>query len=197
MALNILALQKRLKVTADGKAGTQTWAALFKTLGAKDSIASELGKSAAAHFQDYGLLDNPLRLAHFLAQTGHESGGFVYMKELGGPAYFKKYDGRKDLGNVHPGDGAKFSGRGILQLTGRSNYRAYGAALGMDFEANPEQVAQPAIGLLVALHYWQTHKLNALADADDIVNITRKINGGSNGLADRKLRLVRAKALVL
>lgn len=196
-SLNVAALQSRLKLAADGQAGPLTYTAIFAKFGAAPDIAAKLGASAAVNFPKFGISANGLRLSHFLAQTGHESGGFRYMQELGGPAYFARYDGRRDLGNVRPGDGAKFHGRGILQLTGRANYRTYGAALGLDLEGNPDLVADPGVGLLVACHFWRSHGLNELADADDIEKITRKINGGKNGLDDRKTRTLRAKVLIL
>lgn len=184
----IVALQKRLKVTADGDAGPATYTALFAKLGAKPAVAAELGRSAATNFSKYGISATPLRLAHFMAQVGHESGGFRYMEEI---ASGSAYEGRRDLGNTKPGDGKRYKGRGPLQLTGRANYRTFGQALGLNLEDDPAQVARPDIGLLVACYYWSLHKLNALADADDITSITRRVNGGVNGLADRRARLLR------
>lgn len=160
-------------------------------------MASELGTSANTAFRTYAILDNGLRLAHFMGQCAHESGGFRFMEELGGPSYFARYDGRADLGNTRPGDGARYHGRGPIQLTGRANYAAYGEALGLDFINHPEQVAKPAIGLLVASRYWSVRKLNPLADADDLLTITKRINGGKNGLEDRRKLTEKAKALIL
>lgn len=196
-SLNIAALQTRLKLTSDGVAGPKTYTAIFAKFGASATIAPQLGASAAINFPKFDISDSALRLCHFIGQTAHESGGFRYMQELGGQSYFKRYDGRKDLGNVRPGDGARYHGRGIIQLTGRANYRAYGLALGLDLEGDPDQVADPAVGLLVACHFWKSHGLNELADADDITRITRKINGGVNGLVDRKNQTLRAKILIL
>lgn len=82
-------------------------------------------------------------------------------------------------------------------LTGRANYRTYGQALGIDFENNPQIVALPSIGLLAGCLYWDRTKLNALADADDVVAITRRINGGQNGIDDRRAKLAIAKGLIL
>jgi putative chitinase len=196
-SLNVAALQSRLKLTPDGVAGPKTFTAIFAKFGANATIAPKLGASAAVNFLKFDITDTALRLVHFVGQTAHESGNYRYMQELGGPSYFARYDGRKDLGNVKAGDGAAYHGRGIIQLTGRANYRAYGLALGIDLEGDPDQVADPAIGLLVACHYWKSHGLNELADADDITRITRKINGGVNGLADRKNQTLRAKVLIL
>lgn len=135
-------------------------------------------------------INNRLRMAAFLAQIGHESGTLVYVKELGGPAYFAKYDGRKDLGNTQPGDGAKFCGRGLIQVTGRSNYRACSQALFGDSRLldQPELLEQPMWAAKSAAWYWSTRNLNALADADRFTELTRRINGGTNGLEDRKAR---------
>jgi len=175
-----------------------TCAALFVRMGCATPRAAVLGKAAVTHFAAYGLLDGSgLRLAHWLAQAAHETGGFVYMQELGGPSYFAKYDGRKDLGNMQPGDGARYHGRGLFQLTGRGGYAEYGKAMGLDLINEPDLAAQPDIGLWIACEYWKRKGLNALADADDMVGVTRKINGGVNGLADRKARLVLAKSLIL
>lgn len=187
-------LQTRLGVAADGIIGPGTLTALFKAFGAPDERARELGLSANVHFRTYGILDTGLRLAHFMGQCAHESGGFRYMEEI---ASGQAYEGRKDLGNVVPGDGKRYKGRGPIQLTGRANYRAFGREVGIDFESHPEIVAFPSIGLMAAVRYWNSRNLNALADADDLVAITRKINGGTNGLEDRKAQTAKAKGLIL
>ncbi len=136
---------------------------------------------------------SPLRLAHFMAQLVHESGGFRYMEEI---ASGSAYEGRKDLGNTVPGDGKRFKGRGPIQITGRANYRRYGQRIGIDIENHPEIAAVPSIGLHLALEYWKTNGLNTLADADNVLGITKLINGGTNGLEDRKQHLVKAKGLL-
>ena len=186
-------LQKNLGVTADGIIGRNTLRALFQRLGADTGRAVELALSANVHFADYGILDSRMRLAHFMAQLAHESAGFVYMQEIASGA---AYEGRKDLGNVIAGDGKRFKGRGPIQLTGRANYREYGQALGIYFEEHPELVAIPSIGLWVACEYWKRRGLNALADTDDIVAVTKKVNGGTNGLDDRRARLAKVKGLL-
>ncbi len=186
-------LQANLGVAADGIVGPGTLRAMFQRLGASVDRAGELALSANVHFRDYGLLDTPNRLAHFLAQVCHESGGFKWMEELDSG---QAYEGRKDLGNTVPGDGRLFKGRGPIQLTGRANYRSYGQALGVDFMNHPEIVAIPSIGLWVACEYWKRSNLNTLADNDDIEAITRRVNGGLNGYADRRKWLVRVKALL-
>ena len=184
--LDITQLQKAVGVKADGILGRNTLTAVFQKLGASQSRAEELGLAANIHFRTYGILDNSLRLIHFLAQLAHESGNFKYMEEIASGA---AYEGRKDLGNVMSGDGVKFKGRGPIQLTGRANYRRYGQQLGIDFENNPTIVAIPSVGLLVACKFWSDNGLNALADKDDVTTITRRINGGLNGFDDRKNKL--------
>lgn len=138
----------------------------------------------------------PLRTAHFLAQVAQESGQLAFTEEL---ASGVAYEGRSDLGNVEPGDGARFKGRGLIQITGRSNYRAYSHACGQELLSgnNPCRIAtDAALATDVAGWFWQTHQLNALADNDDIEHITRRINGGLNGLTERQTFLVRAKAVL-
>lgn len=186
-------LQINLGVTADGIPGRNTFRALFQRLGGDTGRAVELALSAAVHFPSYGIMDSKLRLAHFMAQLVHESGGFRYMEEIASGA---AYEGRKDLGNTQPGDGKRYKGRGPIQLTGRANYREYGQALGIYFEEHPELVAIPSIGLHVACEFWKRRGLNALADADDLEAITRRVNGGTNGLASRQAHLAKVKAMV-
>jgi putative chitinase len=191
MTIDIQALQAKLGVTVDGIAGVGTFTALFRKWGAAPDRASDLAVCAARWFAEYGVMDSPLRLAHFLAQLIHESGSFRYMEEI---ASGQAYEGRADLGNVRPGDGVLFKGRGPIQITGRANYRRFGRRIGVDLESHPLLAAVPSIGLHLALEYWRDRALNGLADADDVVAITRKINGGTNGLADRKAHLARVKA---
>ena len=138
-------------------------------------------------------IDSALRQAHFLAQLGHESMAFVYAEEVASGA---AYEGRVDLGNTQPGDGKRFKGRGLIQLTGRNNYVAYGTDIGKNLTDgdNPTHVATiPSLAVDVACWFWDTKELNALADADDIIGITQVVNGGLNGLHDRKAYLRRAK----
>ena len=138
-------------------------------------------------------IDAPLRVAHFLAQLGHESGDLRYCEEI---ADGDAYEGRADLGNTKKGDGRRFKGRGLIQLTGRANYRAYGEARGRDFLEgdNPTLLASdPELAVDVAGWFWATRGLNEPADRDDLRLITRRINGGYNGLADRAAHLAQAK----
>lgn len=192
--LDVRRLQERLAVRVDGVIGPDTLRALFARMGAGGGIAGELGLSANVHFRTYGLLENGLRLAHFMGQCAHESGGFRYMEEI---ADGSAYEGRTDLGNVVAGDGRHYKGRGPIQLTGRANYRAFGREVGIDFEAHPHLIAIPSIGLMAAVRYWNSRHLNARADADDLLGITKAINGGTNGIEDRRVRTAAAKALIL
>jgi predicted chitinase len=134
-------------------------------------------------------INTPKRQAAFLAQLGHESGGLRYMEEIASGA---AYEGRRDLGNTQPGDGTRFKGRGPIQLTGRSNYRAAGQALGIDLENNPRRAADPDVGFRTAAWFWNSRNLNSLADQGDFRGITRRVNGGYNGLADREAYYRRA-----
>lgn len=186
-------LQKAAGVHDDGIIGRCTLTAVFRKLGASQSRAEELGLAANVHLRTFGILDNSLRLIHFLAQLAHESGNFRYMEEIASGA---AYEGRKDLGNTQAGDGKRYKGRGPIQLTGRANYRKYGQQLGIDFENNPDIVALPSVGLLVACKFWSDNGLNTLADKDDVLTITRRINGGTNGLADRKAHLAKLRLWV-
>jgi putative chitinase len=138
-----------------------------------------------------------LRLAHFVAQACHETFGFRYLREIWGPtAAQRAYEGRVDLGNLRVGDGHLYRGRGIFQLTGRANYACIGKALNLPLEVDPELAADPEIGAHIACHYWQTHQINVPADANDIERVTRAINGGLNGLADRQACFARAREVL-
>lgn len=127
------------------------------------------------------------RVQMFLAQLAHESAGFRTTEEY---ASGRAYEGRQDLGNVNAGDGVKFKGRGLIQLTGRHNYRMYGKLVEEDLENNPELVKEFPLALEVSVLYWSRNKLNKLADKGDFEKITRRINGGLNGYEDR-LRYLR------
>jgi putative chitinase len=167
--------------------------------------------AAMAQFE----VSTPLRVAHFLAQVGHESGGFKYVKEIwtNSPAQ-QSYEGAERLGNTEPGDGERFMGRGLVQITGRRNYAALGAALNVDFVAQPQLLERLDYAALSAGWFWAVGAglglsrhaleaskrhglgvgltLNALADLDDIETITLCINGGLNGFEQRSAILMRA-----
>ena len=150
----------------------------------------------SAVLEEYGLTEHKLRLCHFLAQAAHETADFRTLVEYGSARYFdRRYGHRHDLGNKKRSDGSRYRGRGIFQLTGRANYRRYGQYLGIDLEANPLLASDPEISLRIACEYWQHHHLNRLADRNDIHAITRKINGGYNGLRDRQRFFKRALSI--
>ena len=128
-------------------------------------------------------------LAAFLAQCSHESGGFRYLSEIWGPSTAQRgYEGRRDLGNVQKGDGYLYRGRGYIGLTGRANYREAGAKLGLPLEKNPDLVEKPEIAAKTALLFWKTYVQPKVSNWDDVNSITKVINGGYNGLDDRKMR---------
>ena len=131
-------------------------------------------------------INTPARQAAFIAQILHESGLLHWLVEIWGPTVAQShYEGRRDLGNTEPGDGRCFCGRGLIQTTGRANYKAVGDALGFDLLSNPEQLAEPELATRSAAWFWKSHGLNELADTGDQLRICRRINGGVNGLEDR------------
>ena len=136
-------------------------------------------------------IDTPQRQAMFIAQLAHESGGFHYMEEIASGA---AYEGRADLGNTQAGDGVRFKGRGYIQVTGRHNYTEAGRALGLDLVNNPDLASRPENAARIAAWYWESRGINAAADAGDFTRVTRLINGGTNGLADRQAYYGRARA---
>lgn len=134
-----------------------------------------------------------LREAAFLAQLAHESGELRYMEEIASGA---AYEGRKDLGNTQPGDGKRYKGRGPIQLTGRANYQKYGDLLDLDLINNPTMATTPQVGFRIAGQFWQLNGLNPLADQQNFKEITKRINGGYNGLVDRTMYYDRAKRVL-
>lgn len=138
-------------------------------------------------------INTRLRQAHFLAQLAHESVRFTATKEY---ATGTAYEGRKNLGNIELGDGHKFRGRGLIQITGRANYKAYGVYINQDVTTgdNPKKLEKYPLAADCAGWFWtKVKKLNRLADADNIVMITKRINGGENGLEKRREYLTNAK----
>lgn len=123
-------------------------------------------------------INTPMRVAHFLAQIAWESGNLKYSEEV---ASGKAYEGRKDLGNIYKGDGVRFKGRGLIQLTGRKNYTEYGKHIGVDLTKNEQwlTVAYPELACDSAGWFWQTNGLNELADKDEFTRITKIINGST------------------
>jgi putative chitinase len=134
-----------------------------------------------------------LRIAHFSAQIAHESAGFATTAEY---STGDQYENRRDLGNIKPGDGQRFKGRGLIQLTGRANYRRFGTVVGLPLEDEPQLAEEPRISLRIACEFWRDLRLNEAADRDDLVAVTRRINGGLNGLAERSILLKAAKSAI-
>ena len=189
--------QSRLGVVADGQAGPVTYAALLtKVAGRSVALAHDLALGFVLNATPYGMDANADRMACFLGQTALETGGFLFMVEQGGPAYCARYDGNAGLGNTQPGDGYRFRGRGMIMLTGRANYLAFGRAVGIDLIANPDDAARPDIAVLIAMEFWRERGLNALADQRDVAGITRRINGGSTALAQRMAFTNTARSLL-
>jgi N-acetylmuramoyl-L-alanine amidase len=190
------------KVISDNT--TPTLEQVRNTTGARAAVAAQFLPFIQEACRKYNI-DTPARQLAFLAQVGHESGGLFYTEEL---ASGKAYEGRNDLGNTHEGDGPRYKGRGLIQITGRSNYGALAKAFGIDLIAYPEKLGGKNSGVctdeqmlyaaLSAGWFWNSRSLNTLADGIDIHKpideetnmrqfklITRRINGGYNGLQDR------------
>lgn len=144
-------------------------------------------------FDRRGPTDYVRRMAAFLAQLAHESAELRFWHEL---ASGDAYEDRSDLGNTQPGDGPRFKGRGPIQLTGRNNYKSAGIALGLDLLSNPDLAAQHDVGFRVAGWFWRRAGCNELADKDDFRGITKRINGGFNGLAHREAYWEKAKRIL-
>jgi len=125
-------------------------------------------------------------VAALMAQIAHETSQMSISTERGKDSYFDRYDGRKDLGNVKPGDGRRYRGRGWIQLTGRYNYQKAGEALGIDLENNPEMAADPETAMDIAIWYFETRVMNRISNPTNIKGITKAVNGGYNGFDDRR-----------
>lgn len=169
----------------------------------------------------YGINETALRLSHFMAQVLHESGALTVRTESLNyraerlmqvwPSRFPTLEAAKPyehnpeklanfvyggrMGNVNPGDGYKFIGRGLIQITGRASYEKFGKLLGIDLVANPDLVVSADYALKLAAEEWKAGKCSIKADADDIVGVTKIINGGTIGLDDRKAWLAKCKAI--
>ncbi len=153
----------------------------FRDAGVGRGVATAEASRCEVAMVERDITNHP-RARMFLAQVLHESGGLNFFEEIASGA---AYEGRRDLGNVHPGDGRRYKGRGPIQLTGRANYSSFGRALGLPLEDQPQLAARHDIGWRIAALYWQSRGLNALADQGAFIAITKRINGGTNGLADR------------
>ena len=188
----------------------------------RDDYLGHLAGAGKDELKAAGILDSTLRLCHFLAQIAHESGGFTVREEslnyktakrlmqvwpkrfptvasakpfLGQPTKLgdKVYGGR--MGNKDPGDGFKYRGRGYLQTTGRDAYKRFGKLINEDLETDPKKVADPVISLRCATAEWTESKINKPADKDDAKTVTKLVNGGTVGLAERKVWLAKAKEI--
>lgn len=146
-------------------------------------------KALLERVRDYGgPINEPAVFAQFMAQVMHESGGLRYVREIWGPTKAQaRYEGRKDLGNTQPGDGKRFMGRDVIQITGRANYRALSRWAGFDFEANPEALESPEwLGIGAIWYFLQARpQLIRYCREGNIEMVTRLVNGGLNGYADR------------
>ncbi len=138
-------------------------------------------------------INTPARQAAFIAQVAHESGSLRYTEEIASGA---AYEGRSDLGNIEPGDGIKNKGHGLIQLTGRANHEAYAAYKGMTMEKVYDYLQTTEGAADVSGWFWKTRNLNELADVGNFIAITKRINGGTNGLADRQQFWERAKGVL-
>jgi putative chitinase len=201
----VKSFQRAKGLAADGVVGARTWAALAAaptkptdpgpvtggvSLAQLKRIMPNLSDARARECLPHlnkamveAGINTPKRQAAFLAQLAHESAEFRYFEELASGA---AYEGRKDLGNTQPGDGVRFKGRGPIQLTGRANYRAAGKALGIDLENNPKRAADVDVGFRTAAWFWNSRDLNRFADQGNFREITRRVNGGFNGMASRQ-----------
>jgi putative chitinase len=139
-------------------------------------------------------INTAVRQQHFLAQLAHESDHFQTTREY---ASGRAYEGRKDLGNTHKGDGERFRGRGLIQLTGRSNYQRASDALKEPYVQEPDLVEKFPAAAIVSGWFWKTNGLNEIADKDDIRAVTRRVNGGLNGLDSRMVHLASAKTAIV
>ncbi len=149
------------------------------------SLARELGQA----MHDYQI-NTRKRASMFIAQIAHESAGLRAREEF---ASGEAYEGRRDLGNTHPGDGKRFKGRSYIQITGRNNYAQISKAWQKDFISNPRRLAEPKYAAKGAAWWWKTHGCNEIADRGDFIGVTKRINGGTNGLSDRQTYYRRAR----
>lgn len=170
------------------------------TLEQLQAIMPQAGKRAALFLEPLNKamnafgIDSNARAAAFLAQVAHESGQLVYVKEL---ASGVAYENRHDLGNDAPGDGVKYKGRGLIQVTGKANYKALSIALKVDCINKPEVLETPDNAAASAGFFWQSKNLNQYADSGDFITLTKRINGGLLGLAERQMFWERARNVLI
>lgn len=217
--MDIKKIQQRLGVADDGVMGPVSWAAMFRHMGAVDDVV--LGRGAAEHFATHGLV-TALRIAHWFGQFAHESANFSRFEE--GLSYSaerlckvwpnrfptlasaqpyarnpralanKVYAFR--MGNTAPDDGWNYRGRGP-QLTGKANYAAAERRTGLPLLANPDLALEPENFVLLACDFWANNRCNEAADDDNLVLVTKRVNGGSVGIQERRILLEKAKRILL
>lgn len=190
----------------------------------REPILEALAKQSKTVFDEFGMADKPNRLHYFLAQVAHESGGLSVIEEnlrysakrmteiwpsrfptlasaepyAGNPEALanKVYASRMGNGSPDSGDGWKYRGRGYIQITGRDGYRAIGAAIGIDLENNPDRASAPEDALRVACGFWKWKNINAACDDGDFLKVTRLVNGGTTGQADREAWLAKVRKVL-
>lgn len=167
----------------------QELTAIMPYAGSRASVFAEPLTNAMAEFG----IDTAQRQAAFIAQVAHESGSLKYVREI---ADGSAYEGRADLGNSSSGDGVKFKGRGLIQITGKANYRACGIGLSLDLIAFPHLLEEPINACRSAAWFWNSRGLNHFADNDYFGALTKRINGGFNGLDDRIQHWLRARKIL-
>lgn len=148
---------------------------------------------AMPHLVERFGINTAVRQQHFLAQVAHESDHFQTTREY---ASGKAYEGRKDLGNTQKGDGERFRGRGLIQLTGRFNYQKASDALKEPYVDDPPLVEKFPAAAIVSGWWWQTNGCNELADKDDVKVVTKRVNGGLNGINSRTALLATARTAI-
>jgi putative chitinase len=176
-----LAARKFYDGDIDGDAGPMTYGGLFEAAAGRElgPLALTLGRAMVQWGGAYAVA-SPLRLAHFLGQGSLETGGFRYFTEIWGPTPAQRgYEGRADLGNTQAGDGFRYRGRGIFQITGRDNYKRGGVAVGLDLVSSPALAAEPGVSVHLALDYWKRNGLSAWADQNNAAAVSRGINRGN------------------
>ncbi|WP_406853373.1 hypothetical protein WEU32_06960 [Brevundimonas sp. BH3] len=180
--MNIILLQQNLTQSGypcgaiDGRLGPKTYAALINWIAGRDlgQTATGLGVAMANEFDKHDIKD-VLRLSHFLAQSAFETAGFQRFEESGE---------------------ANYRARGVFQISGAYSYAAYGIRLGVKLTSSPERLIEPSVSMALACMIWSDRKCNALADADDLSAVTKKIAGGTGGLSERQAYLDRIKSLL-
>lgn len=169
---------------------------LAQALGVSFNRANLWAQPITGAMAEFGV-DSFDRRTMFVAQIGHESGLLRYTAELWGPTPAQsRYEDRADLGNVQPGDGYRFRGRGLIQITGRANYKAAASALSLPLIDHPELLEVPQHAVRSAAWWWQAHGCSELADGGGeaaLIQVTRRINGGLNGLDARRALYLQAR----